>query len=161
MAIEFSQFLNTFTNEFYSVPMFNGIFSSVVYSSVLLSILLIIILLFINPVEKGLSGSILLKLFIYLVTVNAFIFSIHHSVISNNIKYKSHDANSNEFIMNINKRGGGIYDKENIKVMPMFKESTYKNRDEQDTESEPEQEQDTEYKVQTVSDMLDSVEKSI
>lgn len=150
MAIHFSEFLSDINSSIYNIPIFNTILSSVVYSSIILSILVIVMLIFVYP-SDGIPSSVLVKMFVYLFVVNTLIFSAHYSVMSSKYKEKSSINKSDEFITNINRRGGA-YDKDNIKVMPNFMSQEKLDRDtEPETESEP----------QTVNDMLMSVEKTL
>lgn len=120
MAIEFSNMLNGINNTIYSLPFFNSIFSSIIYTSIILSILIIIIIVFIYPCKEDTPVWILAKLFVYLFTINTLVFSLNHASISNNFREKSNDMISDEFITNINKRGGNAYEKDSIQVIPKF-----------------------------------------
>ena len=153
MAIEFSSCLNGINNSIYNIPFLNNVFSSIIYTSIVLSILIIILIIFIYPCKKDTPSWILVKLFIYLFTVNAIIFSAQHSMTLNNYKEKSSDVKSDEFITNINKRGGNIYNKENIKVVPNFNER-------EQIEEDHIEEEINNNKELNVGDMLDAVERS-
>lgn len=151
MAIEFNSFTNNIFNSIYSIPLLNGIFSSILYTSIILTIILIIILLAIYPCEKDTPPWILLRIFLYLVVANTLVFSVHHSIISNKYEEKYSNDESGKFITNINRKGGNsIYNKESIEVKPNFAE--YEISD------EVEQPQDN--PKLTISDILDSVENT-
>lgn len=119
MSIHFSEFINDVNSSIYNIPIFNTILSSVVYSSIILSILVIVLLIFVYPAD-GIPSWVLVKMFIYLFIINTMIFSAHYSVMSSKCKEKSNNSKSEEFINNINRRGGA-YDKDNIQVLPNFK----------------------------------------
>jgi hypothetical protein len=158
MSIEFSELLNTINSKVYSIPIFNTILSSVIYTSIILSILLIVILVFIYPCAEDTPSWAFAKIFIYLFIANTVIFSAHYSIMSNKYKEKIVDRASTDFITNINRRGGSIYDRDSIRVVPKFEERRINIPDEceQPTPSAPIPDEQL-----TVGDMLDRVEKAL
>lgn len=156
MAIEFSSFIGNIHNSIYSVPILHTILSNVIYTSIVLSIILIILLLVIYPCKSDTPSWVMLKVFTYLVIVNTIVFSVHRSVLSNKYKEESSFKDNENIYNNINKVGGvGIYDEENIKVVPTFSNQN---------DSCAEQSQSyhhNENKEVTVSDILDDVEQLV
>ena len=153
MSIEFSELLNTINNKLYAIPILSTILSNVVYTSITLSILLIIILIFIYPCAEDTSSWAFAKLFIYLFIANTVVFSIHYSIMSNKYKEKIVEKNSSDFITNINRRGGAVYDKDTIRVVPKF-ETRIEDQIEDDAES-------VKNEPLTVSELLDNVENNL
>jgi predicted outer membrane repeat protein len=152
MAIEFGSFIGNINNGIYSVPFLNMIFTSVLYTSIILSILLIVILLVIQPLED--SSFELFKIFVYTLITNIIIFSVHSSIVSNKYKEQYSADKSYDFINNINdKTGGAIYAEDTIKVVPQFKSYENAELNMEAVYDEP--------KVETISDMLDDIEKKI
>ena len=153
--IEFNSLINSIQNNIHGIPFFNGILSNIVYVSITLSILLIIMILFIYPCKETTPAWVLAKLFVYLSITNLIIFSMHNSIMKNKYSEKFSSETSEKFINNINSRGGSasIYNSENIKVVPTFKEI---DSDEIDGTNETSNEIN---KGLTVSDILDDVER--
>lgn len=151
MSIHFSEFLTDINSSIYSIPIFNTILSSVVYSAIILSILVIIMLLFVYPTGE-IPAWVLTKMFIYLVLVNTVVFSAHYSLMNNKLNEKLTANSNSEFMSNINKKNGG-YDKDNIKVVPCFKQR----------ENIPDDEEEVQKITSelTVNDVLSSVEKTL
>lgn len=154
MAIEFSSFLGDVNNTIYSIPVFNTILSNVVYTSIILSIILLIIIIFIYP-SDDMTTSSMIKLFIYIFIANTVVFASYNSFISNKYKEKYMDHSSDQFMTNINKKGGNtVYADENIKVTPKFANTDVRIYNEENEHKE-------DYKNATTSDILDDLEQTI
>jgi hypothetical protein len=135
MTIEFSSFFGNINGGITSLPIVGSILSSVVYTSIILSIILIIVITCILPFKQGTPSALIMKAFIYTFILNAVVFTLHSSTVANRYKEKYTDANDDVFINNINRKGGGIYDDDNVKVIPNFKKD---NRTAQEIERDNE-----------------------
>lgn len=161
MAIEFNSLTNGITNYIYGISFFNNVFSNVLYTSIILSILLIIILLFIYPASSDSTTGTLVKLFIYLVIVNTTILTLQHSILSNKYKDKATEEKNEAFINNITHGGRNIiYDDENIKVVPNFKEEEIPE-DHLGDDCKSNQNNYGPPIIKTAAEMLDEIERAI
>lgn len=159
MAIEFSSFLGNINKSIQSIPFLNVVLSSVIYTSIILSILVIIVMLFIYPQEHT-PGWILVKVFIYIVILNTIVFSAHHAIIKDIYKDTAETKKSEEFMTNINNHKiGGIYQADNIRVVPKFEDHEDRDIDLDSKSSVISAVQSSHQQPVTVSSLLDELEQ--
>lgn len=164
MAIEFSSVTNGISNYLYTSSFLNCTLTNVLYTSIILSIILLIIVLF---VYTDAQESSVFKLFLHMFIVNTVVLAAHQSVLA--IKYKENniDAATSDIMTNINRKGGNvIYDDENVKVTPKFKDmdisdlnkDTYESK--YQTNESYEEQQPEINNATTATELLDELERS-
>ncbi len=130
-------FLSNICYSVYSTTGLHSVFSSILYTSIILSIIVLLILMFIYPCKKGTPSWILIKIFLYVLSINTIVFAIHNSIIKNNYKEKYLNNNVDTLMQNV--YGGNkspIYETEKLPVEANFRENTYENKEENDTSVE-------------------------
>jgi hypothetical protein len=146
-----------------SMPIIGTILSNLVYTSIILSIIILIMVMTILPCKSGTSSTQVLKAFVYVLITNAIVFALHNSSVSNMYREKYANAEIGTFMGNINRKTGGAYTVDNIKVSPQFKPDTRTEKEVLESESQAQRSQASiSYVGQSPAhDLLDKIENRL
>jgi len=158
--IEFQSFFGNVNDTMSSMPIIGTILSSLIYTSIILSIIILIMVVTILPCKSNTPSSQILKAFVYVLITNAIVFALHSGSVSNMYREKYANAEIGTFMGNLNRKTGGAYMADNIKVSPQFKPDT--RTEKEIMESEPEASTSHYVKGQSPAhDLLDKIENQL